>query len=180
MRTVTSYLFISLDGVVEAPERFLREDLYEDVSPLIGETIAEQDAVLLGRTTYEAWSAFWPDSPIEPFAGFINGAPKYVVSKTLTTLDWPGSSLISADLHDAVTSLKRQAGRTVGVHGSVSLVQGLLSAGLLDELRLVVCPVIAGEGRRLLSREGEPIQLDLRSARTTPRGLQFLVLRPRD
>lgn len=179
MRNVTSYLFTSLDGVVESPERFMRDDLYTDVFPLISETIAKHDAVLLGRNTYEAWTAFWPEAQIQPFAGFINGATKYVVSKTLTTLGWSGSTLLSGDLPDAVAALKRRPGMTIGVHGSVSLVQALLVAGLLDELRLVVCPVIAGQGRRLLSREGEPIQLDLRSARTTPRGLQFVVLQPR-
>ena len=71
MRKVTSYLFISLDGVVEAPDTFVRSDLYEDFDPLTAEMIAEQDAVLLGRKTYDDWSAFWPQSMIEPFATFI-------------------------------------------------------------------------------------------------------------
>ncbi|MCA8896759.1 MAG: hypothetical protein KDA48_15990, partial [Amphiplicatus sp.] len=77
MRKLISYLFISVDGVVETPNRFLREDLYQDLDPL-DDTIAEQDAVLLGRKTYEEWSNFWPSSNIEPFATFINNTPKYV------------------------------------------------------------------------------------------------------
>ena len=76
MRKLTSTLFISLDGVVEAPEKFLRDDLYEDLDPLIGESIAEQDAVLLGRRMYQEWSAFWPNSRIEPFASFINSVAR--------------------------------------------------------------------------------------------------------
>jgi dihydrofolate reductase len=80
MRKLTSYLFISLDGVVEAPNAFLRDDLYQDLDLFIDETLAEQDTVLLGRRTYEEWSRFWPDSKIEPFATFINNVPKYVAS----------------------------------------------------------------------------------------------------
>jgi dihydrofolate reductase len=178
MRKLISYLFISVDGVVEAPDRFLRDDLYRDLAPL-DDTIGEQDAVLLGRRTYEEWSAFWPQSDIQPFATFINTVPKYVASKTLKSLAWPGSGLLPGKLRDEIAALKRQDGKAIGVHGSISLVQELLVAGLLDELKLVVCPAIAGQGRRLLSREGEPIQLDLQTVRTTPSGLQYVVFRPR-
>src|SRR4051812_16481197 len=87
MRKLTSHLFISLDGVVEGPDRFLRRDLYQDLPLVVGEeTLAEQDAVVLGRKQYEEWSTFWPDSQIEPFATFINNVPKYVSSKSLKTL----------------------------------------------------------------------------------------------
>ena len=179
MRKLTSHLFISLDGVVEAPDRFLRDDLYQDLSLLDDETVGGQDAVLLGRRTYEEWARFWPGADIEPFASFINQVPKYVVSGSLQTLDWAPSRLLSGDVLDAIAALKRQPGQAIGVHGSISLVQALLAAGLLDELRFVLCPAVAGQGRRLLSREGEPIQLDLQTARTTPGGLQYLVFRPR-
>ena len=135
--------------------------------------------MLLGRKTYEEWSNFWPDSNIEPFATFINNTPKYVASKTLSSLGWPQSSLLSGDLRDEVAALKSKPGKAIGVHGSISLVQTLLDAGLIDELKLVICPAIAGQGRRLFSRDGDPIQLDLQSAQTTPGGLQFLVFRPR-
>lgn len=179
MRQLTSHLFISLDGVVEAPDRFLRKDLYPDLSLFDDETVGGQDAVLLGRRTYEEWARFWPGADIEPFASFINRVPKHVVSSTLTRLDWSGSSLLPGNPVEQVAALKHRVGGGIGVHGSISLVQALLVAGLLDELRFILCPVVAGQGRRLLSREGEPIQLDLHSARTTPRGLQYLVYRPR-
>lgn len=178
MRKLVSYLFISVDGVVEAPDKFLRDDLYQDLEPLIAAGIAEQDAVILGRKTYQEWSAFWPESQIEPFASFINNVPKHVASRSLQTLAWQGSHLLSGDLEDEVASLKAQSGKAIGVHGSVSVVQALLGAGLIDELRLAVCPAIAGHGRRLLSRAGEAIQLELQSALTTRGGLQYLVFRP--
>lgn len=179
MGKLTSHLFISLDGVVEAPDRFLRDELYQDLSLFEDETIAGQDAVPLGRKTYEEWSMFWPDSKIEPFATFINNVPKYVASKSLKTLGWSPSNLLSGDVLDEIATLKTKSGKAIGVHGSVGLVQALLVAGLLDESRLTLCPAVAGQGRRLLSREGEPTQLALQSARTTPRGLQYLVFRPR-
>lgn len=179
MRKLISYLFISLDGVVESPDRFLRHDLYPELDLFINDTIAGQDAVLLGRKTYEDWSKFWPNSNIEPFATFINTVPKYVASKSLQTLGWAQSTLLCGDFHQEIAALKNQPGQAIGVHGSISVVQSLLVAGLLDELRFVLCPVVACQGRRLLSGEGEPIQLDLQAVRTTPGGLQFLVFQPR-
>ncbi|NIR58627.1 MAG: dihydrofolate reductase family protein, partial [Gammaproteobacteria bacterium] len=110
---------------------------------------------------------------------FINNVPKYVASRSLKTLGWSRSNLLSGDIHDEIAALKSRPGKAIGVHGSISLVQSLLVAGLLDELRFILCPAIAGQGRRLLSRDGEPIQLDLLSARTTPGGLQYLVFQPR-
>lgn len=179
MRKLVSHLFISLDGVVEAPNTFLRDDLYRDLDLFNDETIGGQDAVLLGRRTYEEWSAFWPGSQIEPFASFINTVPKYVASNSLKTVDWAKSNLLKGNVLDEIAALKRQPGETIGVHGSIGLVQSLLVAGLLDEVRFVLCPAVAGHGRHLLSRDGEPIQLNLRSARSTPGGLQYLVFQPR-
>jgi dihydrofolate reductase len=178
MRKLTSYLFISLDGVVEAPNTFVRPNVYSDFPDLIRESIAEQDAVLLGRNIYQEWAQFWPDSKIEPFASFINGTTKYVVSSTLRDLTWKNSMLLAGDLVAAVNELKAQPGKTIGVHG-VSLIQSLLLAGLLDELRFILCPVIAGRGRRLLDHQGAALQLDLQHARTTPTGLQYLVYTPK-
>ena len=83
MRKLISFLFISVDGVVEAPDRFVRDDAYSDLTPLIEEGIADQDSVLLGRSTYEKWSQFWPDAKIEPFATFINNTPKFTLTFSL-------------------------------------------------------------------------------------------------
>src|SRR5262245_52874915 len=130
MRKVTSYLFISLDGVVEAPDTFVRSDLYEDCDALTAEMIAEQDAVLLGRKTYDDWSAFRAQSTIEPLATCIKNAPTPIVSKTFQSVDWHQSNLISGNPGDEIAALTRQPGKTIGVHGSISLVQSLLTAGL--------------------------------------------------
>ncbi len=179
MRKLMSCLFISLDGVVEAPDTFVRPNLYQDFPEIIRDTIDEQDTVLLGRKMYQEWSQFWPDSKIEPFASFINGRPKIVVSRTLRDLTWRHSTLLDGELAGAIADLKARPGKTIGVHGSIGLVQSLLLAGLLDELRLIVCPVIAGHGRRLFDHQGAALQLDLRQARTTPTGLQYSVYTPR-
>ena len=179
MRKLTSFLFISLDGVVEAPETFVRADVFKDLVGLIRETIAQQDTILLGRKMYEEWSNYWPESKIEPFATFINTHPKYVVSRMPGDLHWAHSTRIGDKLNERIAELKAQPGGTIGVHGSITLVQSLLAAGLLDELRFVQFPVVAGQGRRLLDQSGGPFQMDLQSARRTPSGLQYLVLTPR-
>jgi dihydrofolate reductase len=173
---ISAYLLMSLDGVVEAPDRFVRDDMYEDVIDVLRETIAEQDAILLGRTMFEEWSEYWPTSDQEPFASFINEHPKYVVSSTLRSVDaWANSSLIDGDVADQLTALKRQTGNTIGVHGSITLVNSLLAAGLLDELRLTIFPALAGTGRRLFENGEHVRQLRSGASRSTPSGLQYLV-----
>ncbi len=179
MRKLTSFLFISLDGVVESPNTFVRPTVFDDIIELIRETIAEQDTILLGRKMYQEWSQYWPESKIEPFASFINNHPEVVVSSTLSNLEWAHSTLLGGDLAGAIARLKTQPGQTIGVHGSISLVQSLLLAGLLDELRFIQFPAIAGHGRRLLDQPGTARQLDLQYSRTTPTGLQYLVYTPR-
>jgi dihydrofolate reductase len=179
MRKLVSFLFISLDGVVEAPNKYMRSDLFEDLPELIGQTVAEQDAVLLGRKTYEEWCDFWPESQIEPFSTFINNTPKFVFSSTLDEVRWNHSTLVRHDLPGEVARLKKQPGKAIGVHGSISLTQSLLLAGLLDELRFIQVPAIAGSGRRLLEHGGPPVQLDLQTSRKTRTGLQYLVYSPR-
>ena len=118
------------------------EDEFDDVVDVLGETIADEDAILLGRAMFEEWSQFWPESDMEPFALFINGHPKYVVSHTLDSVDsWDNSILLGEPLAGRLADLKAQPGGTIGVHGSISLVNSLLADGLLDELRLLVFPV---------------------------------------
>ncbi len=176
MRKISAYLLMSLDGVVEAPDTFVRDGLYDDMIDVLRETIAEQDAILLGRTMFEEWSEFWPTADHEPFASFINEHPKYVVSTTLRSVDaWPNSTLITGDVADQLAALKHQDGKTIGVHGSITLVNSLLSDGLLDELRLSVLPAVAGRGRRLFENGESVRQLTARSSRTTTNGLQYLV-----
>ena len=177
MRKLTASLFISVDGVVESPDKYIRPELYQYFDPFIDDGIADQDGVLLGRKTYNEWAPFWPTSDIQPFADFINQTPKYVLSSTLTSLGWDKSTLLSGDMRESLMALKNQPGKSIGVHGSISVVQSLLLAGLLDELRLLLIPAIAGKGRRLFTHEGDAIQLELQSAQALPEGLQYLVYR---
>ena len=148
-RKVVAAHFLSLDGVAEAPDQFLTT--WDDETDATGERlIATQDAVVLGRRTYDEWAGFWPGSDIQPFADFINAVPKYVATSTPLDREWAGSHVVDGDLVDFVRHLKRQPGGDIGVHGSISVTQSLLAAGVVDELRLVVAPTIVGSGRRLL------------------------------
>ena len=102
------------------------------------------------RRTHDECAGFWPGSEIQPFADFINAVPKYVATSTPLDLEWAGSHVIDGGLVDGVRRLKRQPGGDIGVHGSISVTRALLAAGVVDELRLVVAPVVVGSGQRLL------------------------------
>lgn len=151
MRKVVAGGFLSLDGVAEQPDEFVT-DWDEAVDENIGRVIATQDTVLLGRRTYDDWSAFWPNSDIEPFATFINGVEKFVASSTTPGRTWTNTTVIDGDLLEFVTELKRHPGGDIGVHGSIALTQSLLEGGLVDELRLCVAPVLHMHGRKLFDK----------------------------
>jgi len=148
MRKVVVYELLSLDGVAEAPETFFEWDDALDAN--LAKVIAAQDAVILGRRSYDEWARFWPSSDIEPFATFINGVTKYVATSTPLDGDWTNASALDGGLVESVRELKETDGGEVGVHASISVAQSLLAAGVVDELRLVISPKIAGRGRRLL------------------------------
>src|SRR3954465_1862477 len=112
--------------------------------------IATQDAVILGRRSYAEWARYWPSSQIEPFATFINGVTKYVATSTPLDQDWAEATVIDGGLVDFVRDLRQQSGGALGAHASISVAQALLAADVVDELRLVIAPGIAGRGRRLL------------------------------
>ena len=105
---------------------------------------------ILGRRSYDEWAEFWPDSEIEPFATFINGVAKYVATSAPFGREWVNASVIDGGLVEFVRDLKDRAGGDIGVHASISVAQTLLAADVVDELRLVIAPRIAGGGRRLL------------------------------
>lgn len=149
MRKIVVYALVSLDGVAEAPDSFF--DDWDDVMDAhLASVIATQDAVVLGRRSYTEWARFWPSSDIEPFATFINAVPKYVATSTPLDGDWANATVLDGEPVAFVRDLSRQDGGDVGVHASISVAQALLAAGVVDELRLVVAPRIAGTGRRLL------------------------------
>jgi len=167
VRKIVVYELLSLDGVAEAPETFFGWDDALDAELAAG--IAAQDAVILGRRTYDEWADFWPSSEIEPFATFINGVTKHVATSTPLGRDWVNSTAIDGGLVEFVRDLKQQPGGDVGVHGSISVAQALLAAGVVDELKLTIGPMIAGRGRRLLDGL-PPIRLESIRSETSPTG----------
>ena len=168
MRKIVVYTLLSLDGVAERPDSFFA-DWDEAMDANLAAVIATQDAVVLGRRSYTEWAQFWPSSQIEPFATFINRVTKYVATSTPLDLDWANATALDGGLVESVRDLKRQSGGDVGVHASISVAQALLAAGVVDELKLVVAPRIAGSGRRLL--DGLPsIQLESIRSETSPTG----------
>jgi dihydrofolate reductase len=168
VRKVVVYELLSLDGIAERPDAFIT-DFDELMEENLGRLIASQDTVLLGRRTYDDWADFWPNSDIEPFASFINGVQKFVVTSTPLEPQWASSSVVGNDLEQFVTELKHQPGGDIGVHGSISVAQTLLAAGLVDELRLVIAPAIHTQGRRLFDK-GRPQRLSPTRSVTSPKG----------
>jgi dihydrofolate reductase len=151
VRKVVVYEFLSLDGVAEQPDEFVAD--FDDVMrENLDRVIANQDAVLLGRRTYDEWAEFWPTSEIEPFAGFINGVEKFVLTSTTPEETWANTRVVDDDLVEFVTKLKQQSGKDIGVHGSIALTQSLLEQDLVDELRLVIAPVLQINGRKLFDK----------------------------
>jgi dihydrofolate reductase len=134
------------------------------------------DGLLLGRRTYEAFARDWPQitDPADPFAERMNALPKYVVSNTLDEGSWDPTSVLKGDPVETVGALKARPGRELQIHGSARLGRTLLSAGLVDTLRLVVAPTVIGDGRRLLEHPTEPLGLRLTAHDVTAKGLLLL------
>jgi dihydrofolate reductase len=154
VRKIVVYELLSLDGVAEDPDSFFAHwDKAMDAN--LAAVIGTQDAVILGRRSYTEWSQFWPTSQIQPFATFINGVTKYVATSTPLDRDWAHATVLEGGLVEFVRDLKEQRGDDIGVHASISVARALLAAGVVDELKLVIAPRIAGRGRRLL--DGLPV-----------------------
>ena len=167
MRKIVVYELVSLDGVAEAPDSFFGWD--DAIEAKLAAVIATQDAVILGRRSYAEWAPYWPGSEIEPFATFINGVTKFVATSTPLDQDWANATAIDGGLVEFVRDLQQQDGGDVGVHASLSVAQALLAAGVVNELKLVIAPAIAGRGRRLL--DGLPsIKLEAIRSETSPTG----------
>ena len=168
MRKVVVYELLSLDGIAEDPDRFFT-DWDKAMDANLAAVIGTQDAVILGRKSYSEWAQFWPSSKIEPFATFINGVTKYVATSTPLDRDWANAKVLDGGLVEFVRDLKQKPGKDVGVHASISIAQALLAAGVVDELKLVIAPKIAGQGRRLF--EGLPsIRLESLRSKISPTG----------
>lgn len=153
MRKIVVYELVSLDGVAEDPDAFI-PDWDEDMDANLGTVIGSQDAVILGRRSFDEWARFWPGKDIQPFSDFINGVTKYVATSAPLEPAWSGAEAVDGDIVAFARRLKEGDGGDIGVHASISVAQTLLAGGVVDELRLVIAPGVAEGGRRLL--EGVP------------------------
>lgn len=181
MRKVEASLFISLDGVVESPDQWQFDVFDEDMMTTMTNQLAGEDAFLLGRVSYQEWSNYWPTSSDEPFASFINQTPKYVVSTTLDKVEWGqwnNVTLIKGHVAEAITRLKQQPGKNIGIGGSPTLVRSLLYDGLLDELTLLYHPVVVGKGKHLFNDGDELKRLKLVHSKITGSGVAILTYQP--
>lgn len=180
MRKIVSGLFISLDGVYEAPDQWHFPYFNDEMGEAVGAQMAAADTMLLGRQTYDEFASYWPsqDSSENPIAEHMNGTPKYVVSTTLASADWENTTLIKDNVAEELTKLKQQPGKDIGITGSGALVASLLREGLLDELRLLVHPIVVGSGKRLFEGAGSTTPLKLVESKIFENGVLYLTYQP--
>ena len=180
MRKIVAGLFVSLDGVAEAPDTWTGPYFTPEISAHIGSMIADGDTLLLGRVTYEGFAAaFGGDTTGDPMAATMNNFPKVVVSTTLETAEWQNSTLLSGDVAAEITKLKQQPGKNINISGSGTLMAWLLRQGLLDELDLLVFPVVVGHGKRLFEGDGDQVALKLTESGAYDSGVVHLTYQSR-
>jgi dihydrofolate reductase len=183
MRKIVAGTFVSLDGVMEAPDKWHFPYFDDKMGEAVGSQMAEADAMLLGRVTYQEFASYWPQQTNEtPGAEFMNPVQKYVVSTTLQNVDeWQNSTLIDGNNFVAeIQRLKESPGKQINVTGSAKLVQSLLRENLLDELRLLVHPIVVGGGKRLLAGGTGPVPLKLLDSQIFDTGVLYLTYQPAD
>jgi dihydrofolate reductase len=181
MRKVVSWLFISLDGVVEAPNEWQFDVMDDDMIAAITSVTEAEDTMLMGRVTYQEWLPFWPTSTDEPYASHINKIPKYVVSRTLNDVEWgkwQKPTLIKDNLAAQINKLKQQSGKNISVSGSPTLVRSLIEENLLDELKLMIHPVVVGKGKRLFTEDVDLQRLKLIDSKVTGTGVVIVTYKP--
>jgi dihydrofolate reductase len=177
MRSLVSNLFMSVDGVVESPGTWSLAYWNDDIAGVMADATEGADALLLGRVTYSEFEPAWSSRSTadDPGAEFFNTVRKHVATTTLDRLTWNNSVPLEGDVPTAVAALKEQDGGRIITSGSGSLVRTLLQAGLVDELRLLVYPVVVGAGKRLCECEDGQIPLALKHARSFDNGVTYAV-----
>lgn len=174
MRKLIVTEFLSLDGVYEEATPW-RRDYNPDDGQFKYDELFESDALLLGRVTYEGFAKYW-STATGSFAERMNSLPKFVATTTLESLEWNATAL-EGDVVAAVEALKRQEGQSILTYGSGTFVQTLLRHGLVDELRLMIFPLVLGRGKRLFSSENR-LSLNLTSSRNLGAGVMLLIYEP--
>jgi dihydrofolate reductase len=188
---LTTNTQVSVDGVFQANggrnEEFdpgmerggWARPLFDDEAlASVGDFYQRADAFLFGRRTYELFAGYWGVRSGDPISDALNTKPKYVASNTLADAQWADTTVLSGDLAAAIEELKTKGEGELQVHGSGALVRWLLENDLVDELTLLVCPVIVGEGIRLFPESGPDLALDLVDSLTYPKGITTQVYRP--
>jgi dihydrofolate reductase len=180
MRKIVAGLFLTLDGVMEAPEDWQFPYWNDEEAEAVGSQLMTAETLLLGRRTYEIFAASWPQRGSEvPFADKLNSMPKVVVSSTLEKAEWHDTTVLRGDVAREVAELKRQPGGDIAISGSATLVRSLLRDRLLDELRLLVHPIVLGKGARLF-QDGDQVPLRLLDSKAFGTGVLSLRYGPAD
>lgn len=178
MRKIVAGLFVSLDGVVESPERWQMSYFNDEMGAEVGALMGAADTLLLGRRTYQEFAAAFADQTGNPMADQMTATPKVVVSTTLAKAEWQNSTLITGNVTEEITRLKQQPGKNIGMSGSATLIRSLLHDELLDELHLMVHPVVVGSGKRLFPDGSEQLALKLVDSRAFSTGVLSLTYVP--
>jgi dihydrofolate reductase len=178
MRRIIAGLFMSLDGVVEAPEAWTAPYFNDEIGQEIGSMMAQGDTLLMGRKSYETFAASFSGQS-GGMADAMNHTPKFVVSTTLEQTNWQNSTIIKGDVADEIGKLKQQPGKNINISGSATLIRSLLRDGLLDELRLQLFPLVLGSGARLFDGSDD-VNLALTDSTKFDTGVVNLVYRPAD
>jgi dihydrofolate reductase len=190
LRNLVVNTFVSLDGVMQAPGgpeedptggfehggwsvNFWDDQMMKSMSEFMGKPFD----LVLGRKTYEIFAAHWPHSD-EPGAAELNRATKYVASRTLESLEWDPSQLLKGDVGEAVARLKEEDGPELQVHGSSDLIQTLLEAGVIDQFRVLIFPVVLGAGKRLFGEGAPPGALKLVDSKVSSTGVVMATYEP--
>ncbi|MCA9881616.1 MAG: dihydrofolate reductase [Anaerolineae bacterium] len=190
MRKINAALFITLDGVYEAPgpgDTTLLEKrgwsmpyTSDEVGEVIGGNMMTSDAMLLGRITYEGFASFWPNVPDDdPFGQIMNNRTKYVVSTTMNKATWKNSHLIQGDVAAELAKIKALSGKDISIVGSGVLTRSLIEMNLVDELQLMLCPVVLGQGKKLFDDTDYTKKMDVVEVRTFDSGMIYLRLKPK-
>jgi dihydrofolate reductase len=179
MRKLVATEYMTLDGVMEEPGMWSFPFWNEEAMKFKSDELFASDALLLGRITYEGFAKAWPTmTDTGEFGERMNSMPKYVVSRTLQTLEWSNSHLLTGDVAEAVSGLKQQPGQDILLAGSGQLLRTLMQHDLVDEYRLMLHPIVLGGGKRLFPDEGARTTLRLIDAKTTGTGIVILTYHP--
>ena len=174
MRKIVASEFMTLDGVIDVPEAWQFPFQTEEMGEITEGQTRDNDAFLYGRVTYEMFAGYWPTLKNNEFgvADKMNSAPKYVVSTTLQKADWNNSTHLKSI--EELRKVKQQTGGTIAIIGSMKLVHSLLDAGLIDEVQVLVHPIVLGKGGRLFTDGGQPSSLKLADSKILSNGVVYL------